>query len=84
LSIAFGQPSSSCWQPNLDRFQQILLRQAIRANVRFAVNALRHGSEFLEQLVLNDQLIVGGEYMLETGVVDFFDELPKAESVSPR
>ena len=35
---------------------------------------LRHGSEVLEQLIQNDGLlIVGAEYSLETGVVEFFD-----------
>lgn len=49
-----------------------LLHHAIRANIRASVNQLRHGSQILEQLVLNDGLlIVGAEYSLETGLVDF-------------
>lgn len=54
-----------------------LSRQAVRANVRVAANHLRHGSEVLEQLV-EDQglLIVGAEYSLETGIVEFFDGVP--------
>jgi len=51
-----------------------LVAQAVRANVRASVNQLRHGSDVLERLVRIDGLcIVGAEYALETGVVDFFD-----------
>jgi carbonic anhydrase len=52
-----------------------LVEQAVRANVRVSVNQLRHGSEVLEQLIQEQGLaVVGAEYSLETGVVDFFDE----------
>jgi carbonic anhydrase len=51
-----------------------LIRQAVRANIRASVNHLRHGSELLEQLIQEGKLrVVGGEYSLETGVVEFFD-----------
>jgi carbonic anhydrase len=51
-----------------------LLHHAVRANVRVAANHLRHGSAVLEQLIARDGLrVVGAEYSLETGVVDFFD-----------
>jgi carbonic anhydrase len=51
-----------------------LLRQSVRANIRASANQLRHGSEVLESLVQKDGLlVVGAEYSLETGVVDFFD-----------
>ena len=54
-----------------------LLAHAGRANVRAAADHLRHGSELLERLVERDGLlIVGAEYCLETGVVDFFDGVP--------
>jgi len=53
---------------------QNLLDLAVRANIRAAANQLRHGSALLEQLVDEDGLlIVGAEYSLETGVVDFFE-----------
>jgi carbonic anhydrase len=56
-----------------------LLRDAVRANVRASVNHLRHGSELLEHLVQTDALlVVGAEYSLETGIVDFFEGVPKA------
>lgn len=51
-----------------------LTREAVRANVRVAANALRHGSEVLERLIRGDGLrVVGAEYSLDTGEVDFFD-----------
>ncbi|HEV7669705.1 MAG TPA: carbonic anhydrase [Thermoanaerobaculia bacterium] len=54
-----------------------LIRQAVRANIRASANHLRHGSEILVQLIQSDGLlIVGAEYSLETGVVDFFDGVP--------
>jgi carbonic anhydrase len=54
-----------------------LIEQAIRANVRVSADHLRHGSDILEQLILqNKLLIVGAEYSLETGLVDFFDGVP--------
>ncbi len=54
-----------------------LVREAVRANVRASANHLRHGSGILEQLILTEGLmVVGAEYSLETGLVDFFDGLP--------
>jgi carbonic anhydrase len=51
-----------------------LVRRAVRNNIRMSVNQLRHGSEILEHLVENEGLrIVGAEYSLETGVVEFLD-----------
>jgi carbonic anhydrase len=55
-----------------------LYRQAVRANVRASADHLRHGSEILEELIRGDGLlVVGAEYDLETGAVDFFDGLPE-------
>ena len=54
-----------------------LLEQAVRANIRASVDHLRHGSEMLEQMIQREGLlVVGAEYSLETGVVDFFDGIP--------
>ncbi|SHF58314.1 carbonic anhydrase [Microbulbifer donghaiensis] len=51
-----------------------LAPSAVRANIRASANQLRRGSQILEQLVeKNELLIVGAEYSLETGAVDFFD-----------
>jgi carbonic anhydrase len=56
-----------------------LVHRAVRANIQASGNHLRHGSEVLEQLIKNDGLIVvGAEYSLETGIVDFFDGVPEA------
>lgn len=55
---------------------ETLTEHAIRANIRASCNQLRHGSQILEELLQSDKLlIVGAEYSLETGVVDFFDGL---------
>ncbi len=52
-----------------------IIHQATRANVRAAVDHLKHGSALLERLVQTAGLrIVGAEYSLETGVVEFFDD----------
>jgi carbonic anhydrase len=57
--------------------QETLERRAVRANIRMSANQLRHGSELLEQLIQRDGLlVVGAEYSLETGEVDFFEGLP--------
>ena len=54
-----------------------LEQHAVRANIRMSSAQLRHGSELLEQLIETDGLVVvGAEYSLETGVVDFFDGVP--------
>jgi carbonic anhydrase len=38
---------------------------------------LRHGSQVLEQLIrMEGLLVVGAEYSVESGVVDFFDGVP--------
>jgi carbonic anhydrase len=52
-----------------------LSRHAVRVNVSVSVSHLRHGSEELEKLILNEGLlVVGAEYSVETGVVEFFDD----------
>jgi carbonic anhydrase len=61
----------------LARDEDALVREAVRANIRFSADHLRHGSEVLEQLILtNGLMVVGAEYCLESGVVDFFDGIP--------
>ena len=55
----------------------VLEQQAVRDNIRMSADHLRHGSAVLEQLIQKHGLmIVGAEYSLETGVVDFFDGVP--------
>ena len=54
-----------------------LVHKAVRANVRVSADHLRHGSEILEELTRSDGLlVVGAEYSLETGLVEFFDGVP--------
>ncbi|HVP33581.1 MAG TPA: carbonic anhydrase [Steroidobacteraceae bacterium] len=54
-----------------------LVRQAVRANIRMSADHLRHGSEVLEQAIERDGLlVVGAEYSLESGRVEFFDGVP--------
>jgi carbonic anhydrase len=56
---------------------EALIHHAVRANVRASANQLRHGSQILEQLIQRGRLlVVGAEYSLESGEVDFFDGLP--------
>lgn len=51
-----------------------LVARAVRANVDRAVQQLRKGSVMLEGLVRDDGLLImGAEYLLETGEVEFFD-----------
>ena len=54
--------------------QAALVHHAVRANVRASADHLRHGSPIIEQLIQTEGLlVVGAEYSLESGVVDFFD-----------
>jgi carbonic anhydrase len=63
--------------PHVDasaRESAIAVREAVRANVRASVSHLRHGSQILEELVLKGRVaVVGAEYELDTGQVQFFD-----------
>ena len=64
---------------DLELDRDTLVRDAVRANVRVAASQLRHGSEILEQMIAKDDLlVVGAEYSLQTGIVDFFEGLPNA------
>lgn len=63
----------------LARDPQALRRECVRANVRAGASQLRYGSPVLERLVLGGRLaVVGAEYDLESGMVDFFDGVPKS------
>jgi carbonic anhydrase len=54
-----------------------LVERAVRANIRITVARLHEESAVLAGLVEGEGLaIVGAEYCLETGVVDFFDGVP--------
>ncbi|WP_269913423.1 carbonic anhydrase [Acinetobacter sp. HY1485] len=54
--------------------EEKLCRHAVRSNIFASVNQLRHGSAVMEALIEQGKLIVvGAEYSLETGKVEFFD-----------
>jgi len=54
--------------------REALVHHAVRANVLASVDHLRHGSAVLEDLIQRDGLlVVGAEYSLETGVVEFLE-----------
>jgi carbonic anhydrase len=64
---------------DLRNHPETLVREAVRANIRASVSHLRHGSSLIEHLVQSSGLlVVGAEYSLETGVVEFFEGLPQA------
>ena len=81
-------------RPHMDRLvsnrkgklkREEILRAAVRANVLASANHLRHGSKFLENMVrYNELMIVGAEYDIETGEVDFFDVPGELESPTPQ
>ena len=57
--------------------KEALYRESMRINVRASADHLRHGSRLLEDMVLSGQLVImGAEYELETGRVNFFDHCP--------
>lgn len=56
---------------------EVLAHEAVRANIRASAAHLRHGSQLLEQLIDEQELcVVGAEYSLDSGEVDFFDGVP--------
>jgi len=62
----------------LARQPEALAAEAVRANVRTAVDQLRRGSAILASLIEREGfMIVGAEYNLATGVVEFFDGVPE-------
>ena len=62
---------------DIDQDPETLLQQAVHANIHSSVHQLQHESNILKNLVKKGNLLVlGAEYSLETGIVNFFDELP--------
>jgi carbonic anhydrase len=76
--VDFVRPSvASVLAQSLDDDPNAVIEQAVQANVRASVEQLRHGSQILEDLERDEGLvIVGAEYSLETGLVEFFDGVP--------
>jgi carbonic anhydrase len=68
-------------QTDLRHDEAALLRLAVRANVLTSVDHLRHGSDVLEELIeQNGLVVVGAEYSVETGVVEYFDHVSASAS----
>lgn len=62
-------------ETDLRHDHEALVRQAVRANIGVSVDQLRQGSKILDELIRIDGLrVVGAEYSLETGLVEFFDD----------
>jgi len=60
---------------DVERDRDRLVQEAVRRNIAASVTQLRHGSEILEQMIRGEGLlIVGAEYCLDTGAVEFFEE----------
>lgn len=61
--------------PELAFDRETLVAEAVRANVRQSVAQLRGESRILQRLIRDDgMLVVGAEYSLESGTVEFFDD----------
>jgi carbonic anhydrase len=61
-------------RPAVEALDNPSLRDAVVANVRNSVERLRRGSKILETLIKSGDLtVIGAEYSIESGVVDFFD-----------
>jgi len=62
-------------RPALEVLDNPSLRDAVAANVRNSVEQLRHGSDILEKLIdSGDLTVIGAEYSIESGLVEFFDD----------
>ena len=62
-------------QPLVEAKASVSLGEAVAANVRQSVERLRNGSAILEELIGSGELtVVGAEYSIESGVVEFFDD----------
>jgi len=75
------RPSVAGWLPADDRLDtDACMARAVRSNVVHSAEQLRRGSDILASLISEDGLqIVGAEYSLETGIVEFLDaESPRA------
>ena len=74
--VDFIRPSvARCVAEGVGNDQDALVAKAVRANIQSSVEHLLYGSDILEELVASDGLrIVGAEYSLQTGLVEFFDD----------
>ncbi len=72
--VDFIRPSvEALWDTELRHDPDALKKHAVRANIHKAVHHLNHDSKILKQLINKGELhVIGAEYSLETGLVDFF------------
>ncbi len=77
--VEFVRPSvESLIEQGLGDDPDVLVERAVRANIRASAERMRQGSTILEELERDDGLlIVGAEYSLETGLVEFLDGVPE-------
>ena len=74
-STGSGRRSRRCWRPSSGTIRRPWCGRPCGRTSGPPRNHLRHGSDVLEQLIQEEGLlVVGAEYSLETGVVEFFDE----------
>jgi len=67
-------------ETDLKHNMDALVKQAVRVNIRASADHLRHASQVLEHLIREDGLVVvGAEYFVETGTVEFFDGVPEGD-----
>lgn len=80
--VEFVRPSvEALLDEGMGEDPEALVERAVRANVRASAEQMRHGSDVIEALERDaGLLIVGAEYSLETGLVDFFDGVPEDHS----
>ncbi len=73
--VDFVRPSvERCLADGAGDDRDTLVEKAVQANIRSSVEHLRRGSEMLKQLIADEGLrIVGAEYSLQTGLVEFLD-----------
>ena len=76
LAAASGKSAGQARAAGAGPEAEGIVREAVRANVRRSVTLLQHGSALVETMIASEGLlVVGAEYSLETGVVEFFDGL---------
>jgi len=60
---------------NSDVDDEVVISRCVHANVLASVERLQNGSLILEQLIESGDLqIVGAEYSIETGIIEFFED----------
>jgi carbonic anhydrase len=60
---------------HIDVDDEATVTRCVRANVRASVEKLQRGSQILEQLIDTNELkIIGAEYSIETGCIEFFED----------